>query len=439
MNTDRRTFIVGALTFTAIAVATEQAASQSCLDQVANEDLNIDELHVSIEDTVVDAETRPWQAEILVRLNKPAVQTVSLKFATGDDTAAHGIQFKRAAGFLVFQPGEQFKIITIEMITPLGEGEQFNLMADWPQNIPPVLVTRNTARVSRGSAPSPKPQADIFPLPAKPPLSRILFETDMSGFAATDSGIAEKGELVWMSRLSHGREQPANGELGYYVDALLNPGTTPWGRNNGRFFLQAERHPSGVRDLYGRPVTDPAGRPYGYSSSIATTKHLFNGVTPGCYVEARLQLDPVFGSWPAFWLLPDDERSETLEIDILEGFFRRAALPSPNLEMMGSTVHWNEVPFGHRLYNQSASILEDLVPGFNPFAPHVWGLHWSCSALTFYADDIPYFQMPNVLPSKNCYLLLNVAVGGQAGEPLRRTQFQPRLYVDWVRVSRAVE
>ena len=436
MSIARREFITGAVAFS----ISMQGATQATYAQPrarSNDDelfaLNIDELRLSVDDAVVNADAA--SVDVLVRLNTPARQTVSLRFATGDDTATGDVHFVARSGFVIFQPGEQFKTVTIEMKAQLEQGEHFNLMVNWAQNNPPVVVDRGIAQVRGGEGGHPASSVMEFPLPPKPPLARLLFATDMSDFAASDTGLDAEEKPIWTSRLAHGREQPTNHELGYYVDPALHPATKPWGHGaNGRFFLQAERHEGGVRDWQGNIITDSQGDPYRYSASLVTTKRLFNRIAAGCFVEAKLQLDPVFGSWPAFWLLPDDERSETLEIDVLEGFFRRSELDKPNLEMIGTTVHWNGGAAGHQMYSQSASIIEDLIPGFDPFAAHVWGLHRAETALTFYVDDLPFFQLPNVVPSKNCYLLLNLAVGGQAGEPEAELAFQPKLYVDWVRV-----
>lgn len=440
MRMERREFIAGAVAFSAAVLGSSRkvAAQPSSVGPEAGPfALNVDRLRLTAHDACVDRGAST--AQVLVSLNEPAKQTVSLKFVTGGDTAYHDRHYIHQSGFVVFQPGEQFKLVTIRMIASLGPGEQFDVMVDWSQNNPAVTVEKSNAVVAGCAGGAPSVQPDARPLPPRPATSRVLFETDMSDFAASDTGYSASGRPIWMSELSHGREQPTNNELGYYSDAALHPGTRPWGRDRtGRFFLQARRHLDGIVDRLGRSITSATtGERYIYASSIATTKRLFNRISVGCFVEARLQLDPVFGSWPALWLLPDDERSHTLEIDMLEGFFQRAATVAPNLEMIGTTVHWSGGAAGHRMYSQSASIVESLIPGFDPFAPHVWGLHWAAEALTFFVDDVPYFQVPNVLPVKDCYLLMNIAVGGQAGVPDPASPFNPRLYVDWARVWQA--
>lgn len=442
MRPARREFIAGAVAFSATLLGSARRIAALPLPSEGPSrtfGLNISELRVQVDDAWVAPGTA--RAHVLISLNEPAQQTVSLKFATGDDTATGDHHYVRKSGYLVFQPRDQFKIVTVDMTAALGPDEHFRLTVGWPQNTPSVIVENGEAVIAAGQVDPAWKHADAHPLPAKPASARVIFETDMRDFHATSTGFSKTGTPVWMSQLAHGREQPDNRELGYYVDPALHMATSPWGwDNSGRFFLQAERHAGGLLDLAGRAVTSATGMPFRYSSSIVTTKRVCNRFSVGCYAEAKLQMDPVFGSWPAFWLLPDDERSETLEIDVLEGFFREDSGAMPNLDLMATTVHWSggEGSGGeaeHQMYSQSASIIRTLIPEFDPFASHVWGVHWGATALTFYVDDVPYFQLPSILPHKNCYLLLNLAVGGQAGMPRPDLDFHPRLYIDWVRVS----
>src|SRR5690606_11158191 len=125
-----------------------------------------------------------------------------------DDTASGERHYVHQSGFVVFQPGEQYKLLTIRVTAPLGPGEHFNVTVNWPQNIPAVTVEKPNAVVAGCARSMPSELPFTRPLPPKPVLSEVLFETDMSDFEVSGTGYDASGRPIWMSQLAHGREQP---------------------------------------------------------------------------------------------------------------------------------------------------------------------------------------------------------------------------------------
>ena len=71
-------------------------------------------------------------------------------------------------------------------------------------------------------------------------------------------------------------------------------------------------------------------------------------------------------------------------------------------------------------------------------APHVFGVNWQASGLTWYVDGTPVAQCTTAnggISAKPMYLVMNLAVGGSMpGAPNASTAFPARMSIDWVRV-----
>lgn len=152
-------------------------------------------------------------------------------------------------------------------------------------------------------------------------------------------------------------------------------------------------------------------------------------------IEARMQVPPGQGLWPAFWLLGADIDAVNWpgcgEIDVVEVIGREPARAH-------ATVHGASFHGGggiHAAYELPRGALSD--------APHVYALEWEPGELRFYLDDVHYQTVrPGDLPrpdewpfEKPFFLIVNLAVGGTwPGLPDATTPFPAQLRVDWVRV-----
>ncbi len=69
---------------------------------------------ISVGDVVVDEASQ--SASFFVSLNRPSVSTVTVGYATADDTTVVGLDYSAAAGTLSFAPGEMVKTVTVDLI-----------------------------------------------------------------------------------------------------------------------------------------------------------------------------------------------------------------------------------------------------------------------------------------------------------------------------------
>ena len=132
------------------------------------------------------------------------------------------------------------------------------------------------------------------------------------------------------------------------------------------------------------------------------------------YMEAAIRLPKGKGTWPAYWMMPDDFSRGWPgcgEIDIMEevGYH-------PNYT--SSSIHC--MKYYHAIGTQKTH--EQLTPGAED-GYHVYALEWTPDALKFYVDGKLHFTYSNdkagnddTWPfNKNFYLILNLAWGGDWG------------------------
>lgn len=174
-----------------------------------------------------------------------------------------------------------------------------------------------------------------------------------------------------------------------------------------------------------------------YTSSSINTR----GLKQWLYgrFEIRARIDTALGSWPAIWTLGIEKPwPSNGEIDIME-FYRVKGKPTILANAAWGTGqqyvakwHTEMVPFSKFIEADP-----DWVKKF-----HVWRMDWTPEHIKLYLDDellnttllsetinpdgFNPFRQPH-------YLLLNLAIGGQGGNP-DRSKFPLRYEVDYVRV-----
>ena len=184
----------------------------------------------------------------------------------------------------------------------------------------------------------------------------------------------------------------------------------------------------------------------GYTASCLTTQ-LSQQFLYGRF-EIRAKIPIATGAWPAIWLLGNKwEWPQNGEIDIMEYYIKNDQPSILANACWGSDQRWNAVwdssviPFTH---------FTDKDPQWaDKF--HIWRMDWDKHFIRIYLDDELLneidlsktqnggydgnYENPfaNHVPGFKHYLLLNLALGSNGGEP-DITQFPLRYYVDYVRV-----
>lgn len=183
-----------------------------------------------------------------------------------------------------------------------------------------------------------------------------------------------------------------------------------------------------------------------YTSACVTTR-LSRAFMYG-RVEVRAKIPTVSGSWPAIWLLGNKwEWPQNGEIDMLEYYVKNGQPSIMANACWGSDRPWTPVwdecatPFRH--FTDRDSLWAEKF--------HVWRMDWDSSFIRLYLDDELLNDIDlsttfnngvdgnrenpfsNSVPDFGFYILLNLAIGSNGGEP-DNTRFPIRYLVDYVRV-----
>lgn len=254
---------------------------------------------------------------------------------------------------------------------------------------------------------------------------------------AGDSASAESEyALVWADEFStDGRPDPANWtyETGFRRNEELQ-----WYRPENAFVEDGLLVIEGRRDTFPNPDYDPAATDWRqsrptvhYTSSSLKTQGLHRWRYGRFAVRAKIRAEP--GLWPAIWTLGEGHRwPEAGEIDLMEFY---DGLLLANAAWAGArATEWD----GSRLP------VETLGPDWDQDF-HVWRMDWTPETIDLYVDDRllntidldstrnQRGTVQNPFRETEHYLLLNLAIGSNGGDPTG-TDFPTRYLIDYVRV-----
>ena len=183
-----------------------------------------------------------------------------------------------------------------------------------------------------------------------------------------------------------------------------------------------------------------------YTSSSLTTRLGFQFLYGR--VEVRAKIPVASGSWPAIWLLGNKwEWPQNGEIDMMEYYIKDGVPSILANACWGSTERWKAVwdsvvmPFTHFTEKDP-----DWADKF-----HIWRMDWDKDFIRLYLDDELLKEIDlsktvnggyggnhenpfsNTIPGFKHYILLNLALGSNGGEP-DCSQFPLHYYIGYVRV-----
>jgi beta-glucanase (GH16 family) len=288
------------------------------------------------------------------------------------------------------------------------------------------------AGVSPAVTGSPAAQATASPTPAPtaPPPAPASIDPDA-------------WELAWSDEFDGPAGSPPDPETwGYDLGDGSSVGLQGWGNQERQWYTDRPENVAtdGDGSLLIRVLPADGSQscwygPCEHTSARITTKDRFE-VEYG-RLEARIKVPGDFGLWPAFWLLGTNIATEPWpacgEIDVMEFVGRR-----PN-EFTG-TIHGPG-------YSGSSSFGATVDLG-KPVADdyHVFAVDWSPGRIAWYVDGAKYHEASPADVAPNAwvfdhpfFMILNVAVGGNLGGPVRADrEFPTPMAIDYVRLYRAV-
>jgi beta-glucanase (GH16 family) len=244
------------------------------------------------------------------------------------------------------------------------------------------------------------PIASVMHGHTKARLLKLVFADDFAGSRLSTS---HWSTCYWWA--SHGCTIATNHELEWYL-----PGQVKVGNRIAR--LVAERRAvRASNDLVYPFVSGMISS--GPTSFSSRPKFAFRYGR----VEASMRITAQPGLWPAFWMLPANER-ELPEIDIMEIHGQAPTVVEMHLHYRG--------PRGGEAVLGSTWTQPSLTSGW-----HTFGIDWSPGRLEWLIDGVVRWEVQgSAVPRQPMYLIANLAVGGDpVGAPPPGTRFPSALEI----------
>lgn len=247
-------------------------------------------------------------------------------------------------------------------------------------------------------------------------------------------------ELVWADEFDEGSEpNPADWT---YEHGFVRNRELQWYQSENAFIENGLLVIEGRRERRRNSNFDAASDDWRlnrkfaeYTSSLVTTRGRHSWLYGRFEVRARIRTEA--GLWPAIWFLGQEGHwPGNGEIDLME-YYAGDILAN---FAWGRPARSGGKPVWDATRTPVDSFGDDWQNEF-----HIWRMDWSESSIELYVDDqllntIDVEQAANpqgVVPRypfrQPQYLLINLAVGGQGGDP-GRTEFPTRYEIDYVRV-----
>lgn len=248
--------------------------------------------------------------------------------------------------------------------------------------------------------------------------------------------------LVWADEFDRdGKPDPAKWG---FEEGFVRNGEMQWYQrdnaavSNGALVIEARRELR-PNPRFGEPDQKPQFRDrkmIRFTSASLTTK----GIRVWQYgrFEIRARLKAEQGLWPALWFVGEKGRwPANGEIDLME-YYQHSVL---------ANFGWEGKQAGKVVWKGAKVPLTELTqdPAWDQKF-HTWRMDWDQDEITLWLDD----RLMNRLELKSVrngtdpdgthpfqrphYLIVNLALGGQNGGPLKDTQFPARFEIDYVRV-----
>ena len=211
------------------------------------------------------------------------------------------------------------------------------------------------------------------------------------------------------------------------------PNLCGWGNNEVQYYTDDSKNVE-VKDgsLFIRALKESkGGKPYTSTRMISKGKMEFQEGR----VEIRAKLPKGGGTWPAFWLLGGDIDQigwpKCGEIDIMEHV-------GNDVNHISSALH-TPSSYGNTQNVMRKSISNDNDEYYNEF--HLYGLNWTKDKMEFSLDGVVYYTYaPNAKNdstwpfNKDCFLIFNIAVGGNLGGNIDSSWTSSEMEIDYIRI-----
>lgn len=233
-------------------------------------------------------------------------------------------------------------------------------------------------------------------------------------FNSLDYWNPETKQGQWKTSYIWDRDTIINEELQYYIDPEEH-GVSPFSVSNGILNIIANNTPAALKQKV---------KGQQYISGVLTSENGFSQKYGRFEVFAKVPKGK--GLWSAFWLLPSFDQwpagvAILPEIDVMEYLGHEG-------NTYHTTLHTNQNgPLESHPYKHSLKI--DPSEDF-----HLYSVIWTPEKVEWYFDgnQVASHETPDDY-TEPVHFLLNLAVGGWAGQPDAKTSFPATYSIDYVR------
>ena len=254
------------------------------------------------------------------------------------------------------------------------------------------------------------------------PITQALNEEDLPK-PAPAMVIPEGYELDWNEEFETAGKPSTN-------DWWYETGGGGWGNNEEQVYVAGSKDGTDLAFISDGTLKIQARKMGGtvYSIRMNTKRNWKYG-----WFEARIKVSDVPGSWPAFWMMPQNFKTwpGDGEIDIME-----YAISTQGKDKSSSSIHC-------AAFNWPAGTQKTHVQGVTKAATefHVYALEWTSQYMKFYVDGKLHLTFNNDGKGYDhwpfdapFYLKFNMAWGGNMGGKTDENGLPATFEVDYVRV-----
>lgn len=214
------------------------------------------------------------------------------------------------------------------------------------------------------------------------------------------------------------------------ADWWYETGGGGWGNNEQQVYVASAKDGVDLAFMEGGSLKIQARKIGGtvYSIRMNTKRSWQYG-----WFEARIKVSDTPGSWPAFWMMPQDFKTwpGDGEIDIME-----YAISTQGKDKSSSSIHCNAYNWPKGTQKTHVCSVKNAASEF-----HVYALEWTESEMKFYVDGQLHLTFKNEGKGYDTwpfnapfYLKFNMAWGGNMGGTTDESGLPATYEVDYVRV-----
>ena len=203
-----------------------------------------------------------------------------------------------------------------------------------------------------------------------------------------------------------------------------------WGNNESQVYVAGSKDGEKLAFISDGSLKIQARKIGGtvYSIRMNTKRYWTYG-----WFEARIKVSDVPGSWPAFWMMPQNYKTwpGDGEIDIME-----YAVSTQGKNKSSSSIHCNAYNWPAGTQKTHVQPVSDAASEF-----HVYALEWTATEMKFYIDGKQHLVFKNENKGYDAwpfdapfYLKFNMAWGGNMGGTTDESKLPATYEIDYVRV-----